>query len=434
MTILRRMFAILLSFFFLLGTTPQDASAQEQYAPLSDGELDALVAPVALYPDALLAQVLGAATYPDQVVEADTFLKTNPALQGDELASAVAAQGWDPAVQALTQFPSVLENLAKNITWTSALGDASATQQQGVMAAVQRMRAQAKAAGNLKSGEQIKVVQESPQVIVIQPANPQIVYVPTYNPTVVYGTTVVTPGYSTSDVVAASIISFSVGVAVGAAISGGSCGWGYWGWGMSWGSANIYCGSRIYYGNPYWWGGYYPGYYPGYRPPYYPPPRPPYRPPPGYRPPYPGKPVHPIEPAPGRPNPGRPTPLPSHGGPSILPVQPKPGNPSTLPGRPGNPTTLPVGPTPNPGGPTKLPSTRPATPTTKPAPGAPSTLPAPSKEFRGYPQTPAPKQAPAQQRPNAFSGSAGGRQQSARGNRSMSGAPALPAGGGARRR
>ena len=98
---------------------------------------------------------------------------------------------------ALLQFPSVLEKLAQNLGWTSALGDVSANQQADVMAAIQRMRAKAYAAGNLKSGEQIKVVKESPDIIVIQPANPQVVYVPTYNPTVVYGTTVATPGYST---------------------------------------------------------------------------------------------------------------------------------------------------------------------------------------------------------------------------------------------
>ena len=115
MTILPRTLAVLLCFILLFSTTSTDAFAQEEYASLTDSELDAVVAPVALYPDALLAQVLGAATYPDQVVDADNFLKANASLQGDALASAVEAQGWDPAVQALTQFPSVLTNMAKNI-------------------------------------------------------------------------------------------------------------------------------------------------------------------------------------------------------------------------------------------------------------------------------------------------------------------------------
>lgn len=443
MTHFQKLLAFALSFFVLFGTISQDASAtpaaapQEAPAPLSNSDLDALVAPIALYPDALVAQVLGAATFPDQVVDADNFLKSNPNLSGDALQNAVEQQSWDPAVQALTQFPSVLDNLAKNISWTSALGDASATQQQDTLDAVQRMRAQAYAAGNLKSGSQIKVVQESPQVIVIQPANPQVVYVPTYNPTVVYGTPVQTPGYSTGDVVAASIISFGVGIAIGAAISNNSCGYGYYGWGMSWGVRTISCGGYPYYGNPYWWGGYHPGYRPGYRPPYYPPPRPPYpgRPPyypgyPGGRPPYPGNPGYRPPPNGGKPpypgNP-RPTPLPAPapgkpnpGRPSIQPV-PNPGQPGRP--NPGNPSIQPVpnpAPRPTPGRPSTLPA---PTPKPQPTPVAPSTRPT-GKDLRGYPQsTPTARPAPGQQ-PNAFSGSAGGRPQSARGNRSVSSTPA----------
>jgi hypothetical protein len=462
-----RFLAITLS-FSLLFFTAAPADPQEEYAALSDSDLDSLVAPIALYPDALVAQVLGAATFPDQVVEANNFLKSNANLSGTALQSAVEQRSWDPAVQALTQFPSVLDNLAKNISWTSALGEASALQQEDTLAAVQRMRAKAYAAGNLKSSNEIKVVQQSPQVIVIQPANPQVVYVPTYNPTVIYGATVTTPGYSTSDVVAASIISFGIGVAVGAAISNSSCGYSYWGWGMSWGVRTISCGGGYYYGNPYWWGGYYPGYRPGYRPPYYPPPRPPYY---GGRPPYPpngGRPPYPrptplpapIPGRPPRPNPGKPTPLPSptpgpNPGkpPTIQPVptprptpNPNPGKPpTTLPAptprpTPGKPiTTLPA-PTPRP---TPTPSPRP-TPAPRPAPGKPSILPAPepmpspgpstrpsNQSYRGYQQTPSAKPAPgASQKPNAFSGSTGGRPQSARGNRSMSSTPAA----GARKR
>ena len=133
-------------------------------------------------------------------MDANNFLKANPSLEGESLLRASEGRSWDAPVQALTQFPSVLNTLASNITWTSALGDASATQQEATLAAVQRMRAKAYAAGNLKTGKEIKVVQESPQVIVIQPANPQVVYVPSYNPTVVYGAPVTTPGYSTGGV------------------------------------------------------------------------------------------------------------------------------------------------------------------------------------------------------------------------------------------
>src|SRR5580704_10757224 len=218
MPLQKKVVAVFMSFLLALMTIPVGVNAQtssqspsqnaaqtsstqaapEEYAPLTADELDALVAPIALYPDALVAQVLGAATYPYEVVDAAFWMKDNSSLSGEALAKAVDQQSWDPAVKALTQFPSVLDNLAKNLAWTSSLGEASATQQADVMAAIQRMRAKAQAAGTLKSGSQIKVVQEAPQTIVIQPANPQIVYVPTYNPTVVYGAPVVVPGYSSA--------------------------------------------------------------------------------------------------------------------------------------------------------------------------------------------------------------------------------------------
>jgi uncharacterized protein DUF3300/DUF2950 family protein len=233
MTLIHKALAVLMSFLLVLSAIPVDASAQtgsqtatpratkEEPAPLTPEELDGLVAPFALYPDALVAQVLGAATFPYEIVDAAFWVKDNSSLSGDALMTAVDKQSWDLGVKALTQFPSVLDNLAKNLAWTSALGEASATQQQDVMAAVQRMRAKAYAAGNLKSSPEIKVVQESPQTIIIQPANPQIVYVPTYSPTVVYGAPVVTPGYASSDVAAAAIISFGMGIAVGAMINAG---------------------------------------------------------------------------------------------------------------------------------------------------------------------------------------------------------------------
>src|SRR4029077_14432350 len=133
---------------------------------------------------------------------------------------AVDKQSWDPSVKALTQFPSVLDNLAKNLSWTSSLGEAYHNQQADVMTAIQTLRAQAKAKGNLKSSSQITVVQQSPQVIVIQPTNPQIVYVPQYNPTVVYGYPYVVPGYvapvyTTGDVVAAGPLGVGGGGDVG---------------------------------------------------------------------------------------------------------------------------------------------------------------------------------------------------------------------------
>ena len=395
MSCLRKPAAVLMSLLVILTTIPPDLGAaplpapapQEQYAPATATDLESLVAPIALYPDALVAQILAASTFPDQVVDADKWLKSNSTLTGDKLKKAVDEQPWDPSVKALTQFPSVLDNMAKNLAWTSALGEAAGTQQQDVMAAIQSMRAKAYAEGNLKSGKEIRVVQESPQVIVIQPANPQVVYVPQYNPTVVYGTPVTTPGYSSSDVAAAAIISFGLGVAVGALANNSCRGWGYSSWNMNWHSSAVFYNCGAYYGNPYWRGGYYPGYRPGYYPPY-PPVRPPY--PPPVRPPYP----------PG----GRP-PYPPGG---------------TRPPYPTHPIARPTPP------PTTLPATRPAVPATRPSqnPASPTMLPS-SRELRGYPQQ-TPAATPS--RPNAFSGSAGGRAQSVRGNNSLSGSGARAGG------
>jgi hypothetical protein len=394
--------AVLMSFLLVLTTVPVGAGAQnaspsgtqQEDGTLTTEELDGIVAPIALYPDALVAQILGAATFPYEIVDATLWLKDNSKLKGEAVAKAVDQQLWDPAVKALTQFPSVLDNLAKNLAWTSALGEASATQQPDVMAAVQRMRAKAQAAGNLKSSPEIKVIQERPQTIVIQPANPQIVYVPAYNPTVIYGAPVVTPGYSSADVAAAAIISFGVGIAVGAMMYGGCCGWGWSYWGTSWHSRTIIYNRNVYVGNSYWRGGYYGG---GYRPGY-----PAYRPGgPGYRPGYPGygrpgyRPPATTLPSPGNRPGNRPpaTTLPSAGNRPNAPgagSRPGGGTPKTLPANGGN-------------RPNQTPGTRPST-----------------NEARGY-QRPQTSNTGATQaaRANAFSGSGGGRAQSARGNQSL---------------
>jgi hypothetical protein len=235
-------------------------------APLSASDLQSLVAPIALYPDSLVAQILTASTFPDEVAIANYWLGQNKSLTGSALMQAVDKQSWDPSVKALTEFPSVLDNMATNLTWTSSLGEAYHNQQAEVMTAVQTLRAQAKAKGNLKSSSQITVVQQSPQVIVIQPTNPQIVYVPQYNPTVIYGYPYVVPGYvapayTTGDVVAAGLLGFGAGIAVGAMMSGGCCGWGYSSWNCGWhGTAVVYHGGA-YYGNAGWHGGYYNGGY-----------------------------------------------------------------------------------------------------------------------------------------------------------------------------
>jgi hypothetical protein len=189
------------------------------------------VAPIALYPDALLAQVLMASTYPLEIVQAARWRGegANGALTGDALEAALQGQPWDPSVKSLVAFPQVLGMLNDKLDWTQQLGDAFLAQEQAVMATVQALRAQAQAAGYLKSTPQQQVIVEQ-SVIQVVPANPAVVYVPVYNPTVVYGVWpypayppyyYYPPGY----VAAASVFSFGVGLAVGAALWGG-CNWG----------------------------------------------------------------------------------------------------------------------------------------------------------------------------------------------------------------
>jgi hypothetical protein len=253
-------------------------------APLSSDQLNALVAPIALYPDALVAQVLAAATNPDQIAYADDWLAQNRSLTGQALAQAVDQQSWDPSVKALTQFPSVLDNLAHNLSWTSSLGQAFANQQPDVMAAVQVMRAKAQAAGTLQSNSQITVTQPASSTIVIQPANPQVVYVPQYNPTVVYGAPIVVPYY----VPPALPVSVGVGLYFGAPITiaatfggggwGGGFGWGWHSWNVNWGGgwgggggSTIIYNHTTYINNHTWNNNNYNGYHPwannsGYHP------------------------------------------------------------------------------------------------------------------------------------------------------------------------
>jgi hypothetical protein len=271
-TLVKKVLSATLCGILIALTTPTSAAAFQsqipapatdysgQGAPQTAAELQGLVAPIALYPDALVAQILSGATFPDQIAIADNWLQTNKALTGSALTQTVDKQTWDPSVKALTQFPNVLDKMAQSLAWTSSLGEAYHNQQADVMAAIQTLRAQAQKAGNLNSGPQIKVVQQSPQTIVIQPTNPQIVYVPEYNPTVVYGYPYVTPGYSTGAVIATGVIAFGTGLAVGAMMSGGY-GWGYSSWNCNWYGGAVYYHGGAYYGNSAWHGGYYGGGY-----------------------------------------------------------------------------------------------------------------------------------------------------------------------------
>jgi hypothetical protein len=247
-----------------------ETGSPTQAAPMSQDELRALVAPIALYPDKLVAIVLAASTFPDQVAIADYWLPQHNSLSGSALTQAVNEQSWDASVKALTQFPSVLHNMAKSLSWTSQLGEAYHNQKSEVMASIQTLRAQAKAAGNLKSTPQQTVEQQSPQTIVIEPANPQVVYVPEYNPAVIYGYPYVTPGYTAGEVAAAGALTFGAGVAVGAMLGGGG-GWGWPAWGCDWSGGAVLYNHNAFYGNRAWHGGYAGGIHPygydgGYHP------------------------------------------------------------------------------------------------------------------------------------------------------------------------
>ena len=214
------------------------ASGQQEAGKLPPDQLDSLVAPVALYPDPMLAQVLAASTYPLEIIQLQQWLGKNKDLKDKALVDAVSKQPWDPSVQGLAALPDVVKRLADDVQWTTDLGNAFLAQQSDVMDAVQRMRKKAKDAGNLKSSEQQKVetkVVESKQVIVVEQANPQVIYVPTYNPTVVYGPPVYPyppivypPPPPPGAYVAGMAVAFGVGMAMGAAWHGGwgyNCGW-----------------------------------------------------------------------------------------------------------------------------------------------------------------------------------------------------------------
>ncbi len=207
----------------------------QQYSSLSPDQLAQLVAPIALYPDSLVAQVLAAATYPTQIVDADRFVQSNQGAPPDQLSQMVDGQPWDPSVKALTAFPSVLSNMDKNLDWTTQLGNAYYNQPQDVMSAVQADRQQAYNSGQLRSSQQEEVTY-APSDIVIAPANPAVVYVPYYNPWVVWGWghpwfAWYAPPPPPGLVLAAGIgIGFGFGVVIGA--------WSHWGWGWGhWGFA-----------------------------------------------------------------------------------------------------------------------------------------------------------------------------------------------------
>jgi Protein of unknown function (DUF3300) len=195
--IAQRALATLLALVLLFAAYPQSLVAQEQPGPLqapsgppyqeqTPEQLRELVAPIALYPDSLVAQILAASTFPEQVVDADRWVQSHPDLKGEDLAQAVNQLPWDPSVKALAAFPSVIGNMDKNLSWTSSLGDAYYNQEQGVMDAIQVMRRRAQEAGHLNSTPEQTVTTEGSDIEIL-PVSPEIVYVPAYDPWIVYG-------------------------------------------------------------------------------------------------------------------------------------------------------------------------------------------------------------------------------------------------------
>ncbi len=211
---------------------------------LTPDQLDDLVAPIALYPDPLVSQILVASTYPLEVVEALQWLQRNPGITGAALTQAAEQQNWDPSIQALVVFPDLVKRLNQDITWTTNLGNAFLSQQADVMDAVQRMRLKARQAGKLSSTPQqtVTTTNENGQpFIVIEPANPQIIYLPNYDPAYFWGPPLYYPyaDWFYGPFIGGGYWGFGMGIPMGFYFGGGWGGWGGWGWGFGWGGHNI---------------------------------------------------------------------------------------------------------------------------------------------------------------------------------------------------
>lgn len=242
--------SVLIVTVFCLLMTGGRGLAQDATAKLSEAQIEQLVAPVALHPDALVSQILMASTYPLEVVEAQRWVKANPGVTGDALENAMQKQSWDESVKSLTAFPQVLDMMNEQLSWTQQVGDAFLAQQEDVFTAIQTLRAKADAEGNLESTKEQKVTKQANSaqpaaapaggtssggaytpprtVYVIEPADPEIVYVPAYDPTVVYGGWAY-PSYPPyywypAGYVASRALWFGAGVAAGYAL------WGEFDW------------------------------------------------------------------------------------------------------------------------------------------------------------------------------------------------------------
>jgi hypothetical protein len=413
--------------------TAQNAPSPGTQGPSSPTaeQLDQLLAPIALYPDALLAQITTASTNPQEILDVTNWLAKNPSLTGPALTDAAQKQGYDPALIALVTFPRVLQMMADHIDDYAAIGQAVSANQADVADSVQRLRAQAYASGSLRSNEQqkVEVQQVSNQPIyVIQPVNPQVVHVPQYNPAVVY----VAPPPTA---VATSYITFGTGIGIGALVYSNQP-WGWAGWGWGWGGTRVIYYNRGPWGGV-WVGGYrppviwyhprppyyagYPGYGGnwGYRPANYRPPYPVHAPvyrPPSYRPPVNGRPVPKPYQAGTRPNGNQPGTRPVQS--STRPVngnQPgtRPVQPTTRPVNGNQPVTKPYQPSIRPAGNGNQPSTQPvrlSNPNGRPSGSAPQSATRPVT--KPAPQSrPAPQPRPANSNGNRLGKGQGGSQQ-----------------------
>lgn len=239
---------------------PPPSEAAYEAPLLTPQQLDDLAAPIALYPDPLVAQILAAATYPLEVVAADRWLQANPGVQGTALTDAAQNQPWDPSIQALVVFPSVLGMLDRNLTWTINLGNAFLAQEQDVMDAIQRQRQRAMSAGVLASNQQ-QLVQQSTEadqtVIEILPAQPEVIYVPVYDPVAIWGPPVYHPWppfwyppRPVGAIIAAGFAGFFFGVAVAPSFHHWG-GWSRWGWGVGWHQHTVVVNNNFYVRNNY---------------------------------------------------------------------------------------------------------------------------------------------------------------------------------------
>jgi Protein of unknown function (DUF3300) len=382
----------------------------------SGEQLQQLLAPIALYPDPLLAQITAASADPQQIVDADAWLKQNSNLQGQALMDAAQKQGFDPAFISLVTFPTVLDAMARNIDDYAAIGAAFKADPAAVTAAIQSLRQQAYASGALDSNEYQNVSvqqQDGAPVVIVQPANPQVVYVPQYQPEVVFAGA---PG-----IITAPLITFGTGIAIGYLLTNQPWGWHGWGWG--WGGRGVIWQNNVWRYN-YRYRSPHPYYRP--RPPIYnrpiyarPPPnwnqRPGYRPSPGFRPP----PTRPPSPGYRPPNQGRP---------------PSPNYRPPNQGRPPNPDNRPPGQRPGEGRPPGNNVGRPpggARPDVRP-PNTGGARPPPRNPYAGFPQggnRPQPQRPPPAtvgSRPSGFGGNNNGNAARAASDRGRASSGAKP--------